>query len=514
MSAPSVLQPPASLLSTQGVHLVGDFVSKCGLSQSARDIVEVIRHLGIPAEILDLPIFPEREAEKREQLKRPLSFPKPASRLSLFSFNADFVPAIAHSLPRHCFEDRYIIGTWFWETENFPPHHAAGLDYVDEIWVASQHIQHALQKISPVPVKLYTHLIHPPRLVEGSALPTILDNDRFVFLFCYDFRSMAERKNPAGTCEAFIKAFPEVLPGGPLCILKSVAAHPGHTMEFLDLQRRFRNRPDIIFIDGYLPAPERDALMNRADCYVSLHRAEGLGLTLLESMSLGKPCIGTAYSGNMDFMTPENSWLIPCRMVRVGPRHWPFDADTLWADPDLDAAAAAMREAWSHPEVRREKGHQAWLTATTRHHMDNVAAGIRSLLEEAMARPARPKPGLDAVRMGSTEKSSRTLAYESLRKAKGIHKEARSDAKSLKGLRVPAGLKPLLQKILEVQKLNQQTQQLILHELGSLKQHNRGFDTHAFDRLLTDQERSARILYDLVPGLWNPGESDPPPSQP
>ena len=46
------------------------------------------------------------------------------------------------------------------------------------------------------------------------------------------------------------------------------------------------------------------------DCYVSLHRSEGLGLTMAEAMSFGKPVIATAYSGNLDFMT-DTALLVP-----------------------------------------------------------------------------------------------------------------------------------------------------------------------------------------------------------
>ena len=58
------------------------------------------------------------------------------------------------------------------------------------------------------------------------------------------------------------------------------------------------------------------ALFARADCYVSLHRAEGFGLTLAEAMALGKPVIATGFSGNTDFMTPANSYLVDWKLTQ------------------------------------------------------------------------------------------------------------------------------------------------------------------------------------------------------
>ena len=69
--------------------------------------------------------------------------------------------------------------------------------------------------------------------------------------------------------------------------------------------------------DGYETARRQRDLMAACDCYVSLHRAEGYGLTLAEAMAVARPVIGTAYSGNLEFMTPETSVLIPYEKVRV-----------------------------------------------------------------------------------------------------------------------------------------------------------------------------------------------------
>ena len=80
--------------------------------------------------------------------------------------------------------------------------------------------------------------------------------------------------------------------------------------------------PDVHLIEQRLSPAERDGLMNAADCYVSLHRAEGFGYTLAEAMWLGKPVIATGYSGNLDYMNPDNSYLVDHRLVadRPGPR--------------------------------------------------------------------------------------------------------------------------------------------------------------------------------------------------
>ena len=64
------------------------------------------------------------------------------------------------------------------------------------------------------------------------------------------------------------------------------------------------------------PTRRRTRCSVLCDCYVSLHRSEGLGLTMAEAMALGKPVIATGYSGNLHFMTPENSYLVDFARVR------------------------------------------------------------------------------------------------------------------------------------------------------------------------------------------------------
>jgi hypothetical protein len=73
------------------------------------------------------------------------------------------------------------------------------------------------------------------------------------------------------------------------------------------------------------------SLYSCCNVFVSLHRAEGLGLAPLEAMLLGRPVIATAWSGNLTYMNHLNS--------------------AYWADPDVDHAAAWMRKLVASPSL-------------------------------------------------------------------------------------------------------------------------------------------------------------------
>jgi hypothetical protein len=204
-------------------------------------------------------------------------------------------------------------------------------------------------------------------------------------------------------------------------------------------------------------------------------------------------------------------------MIPVGRRRWPFSSNHTWADPDLESAAAAMREACSDPGVIREKGRLAHDTITTRHSMEAVAGEIRLLLQEAISRPTRVKPGLVRLSTASDGKpvptpTGRAQAYETLKTAKTLHQTAREQVRSLGRWKMDSGTRSALESILEVQKLQMEIQSQILRELGQMKQHTRGYEQNTFDRLLFDQQRSSLLLNELTATLWDAkNPASPPP---
>ena len=122
------------------------------------------------------------------------------------------------------------------------------------------------------------------------------------------------------------------------------------------------------------------ALLDLADCYASLHRAEGLGLGLAESMLMGKPVVATNYSGNLDFMTADTAYLVDYDLVPVGPGVDPYPEDAVWAEARIDHAASLMRRIYDDPDAARATGRRGQAHARALLHPEKFGAKMLARL--------------------------------------------------------------------------------------------------------------------------------------
>jgi glycosyltransferase involved in cell wall biosynthesis len=123
--------------------------------------------------------------------------------------------------------------------------------------------------------------------------------------------------------------------------------------------------------------------MALCDCYVSLHRSEGLGLTMAEAMGRGKPVIATGYSGNMDFTNEENSYLVNYSLVPIGPHHEPYPSTQKWADPDLEHAARLLRHVYENRAEAAAKGRRGAEVIAQRYSIDSCSRFLVERLSHA-----------------------------------------------------------------------------------------------------------------------------------
>ena len=253
------------------------------------------------------------------------------------------------------FRGRYNIGAWNWELASFPNEWLPHFQYHHEIWVPSKFAADALSRVSPVPVLRMPHSPASEQIM-GEGLDRShfgLPPDDVFFLFMFDSHSELERKNPLGLIEAFKRAFPREK--DVFLLIKSSRSNP-HAVEAMQQAAKQTN---VQMMERVLSREEVHALYRLCDCYVSLHRSEGFGLTLAEAMRSGKPVIGTAYGGNIDFMTPENSYPVKYKLIEIDRDHGPYKKGWAWADPELDHAAELMRHVYENREEAKAIGWKA-----------------------------------------------------------------------------------------------------------------------------------------------------------
>ncbi|QQQ76523.1 FkbM family methyltransferase [Saccharothrix sp. 6-C] len=331
-----------------GVNVVGYLTAELGVGEMARLVHDAIRESGVPV----VSVVEDRLVSNRTGLAEPGTVGRPRFPISLLCVNADQTRAVLDHQP-HVGHHRYRIGLWAWELEEFPGemHHA--FDLVDEVWTVSEFCRDAIAKHTSVPVKAIPVPVRDPGAVSR---PERRPGDPVQFLFAFDFFSIGQRKNPWGLVEAFQRAFEGR--DDVRLVLKAINGDKNpHTAERLRV--KVMDDPRIELVERYLSVRELDDLYASSSAYVSLHRSEGFGLTVAEAMARAMPVISTDYSSTAEFLDAKTGWPVPAKLVPVGPGHHPYPAGAVWAEPDLDAAARAMREVADNPAEAARRGRAA-----------------------------------------------------------------------------------------------------------------------------------------------------------
>ena len=345
----------ADELRTDGVNLVGYLTRESSLGDVARRLRAAIVAAGVPHSAIASQRTASPDHDTDEVANR-VEFTN-----SVCVVTADQFPFLSGDFPELFAATKRMIGYWFWELEHVPPQMRQAIALVDEIWAGSRFVTDAFAAVAPVPVRHVPIPIAEPqpsgRDRRGFAALADL-GERTILLTVFDHLSVTERKNPLGVIEAFRRAFE---PGeGPVLVIKTMNGHqrrPNHQRVLAAAD----GRDDIRVWDETLDRADQMALVGCVDGMVSLHRSEGLGLHLAEAMWLRTPTIATRYSGNLDFMTNDNSLLIDYELVNVEHGESVYPSTAKWADPDLDQAAAAMRRLAGDPRLAKrlsKAGHE------------------------------------------------------------------------------------------------------------------------------------------------------------
>ncbi|MFN3228269.1 MAG: glycosyltransferase family 4 protein [Asticcacaulis sp.] len=206
-------------------------------------------------------------------------------------------------------------------------------------------------------IRVMPHPLPQPQPVAQNPARFGLKPSAVRALCLFDARSAFERKNPWGAIDAWCAAVPNPDPDRAQLLVKCLAGDVA-TRDGERLRALIAQRPDMVLLTERLSEADMDVLLESIDLLISLHRAEGFGLSLAEAMLRGKAVVATGWSGNLEFMTQQNSVLVPARIVPVDDPGGTYRCGQ-WADPDLKVAAKEIRDLLVEPERRSRLGAAA-----------------------------------------------------------------------------------------------------------------------------------------------------------
>jgi hypothetical protein len=374
-------------VSTPGVNLAGYFGATLGLGEAVRQVAAALEGGGALVDTMQL-----------THASAPSSGdPRPSGGClhdtTVICTTPEGMPAARDELGPESLDGRRTIGFWWWEVQGLPERWARSFDGLDEVWTGSRFVADVLGAVAPVPVvRMPMPVAQPPVAAVSREMLGLPEG--FLFGFVFDPVSGFERKNPRGLIEAFARAFPGE--GDEHLIVKTLEASrapEGHAA----LTAAASAHPRVHLLDRNLPSEEKNSLIAALDCYVSLHRSEGFGLTLAEAMLLGVPVVATDYGGSRDFVTPFNAWPVDWRAEAIGPGNHPYPPDGTWAAPDIDHAASILREMRAVPEEARRRAARAREDIAREHAPEVAGAAMVARLTRLAGLPRSAGGAVEAL---------------------------------------------------------------------------------------------------------------------
>lgn len=331
-----------------GVNLGAYFGMPTGVGGVGRASARVLEASGIPTARIPL----DRDlsaAVSKGRIRHPGGCPFP---VTLLHVNADQIPYVLSRLPTAITVKTYQIGYWFWELAHFPLVFADRFPMLDEVWAPTKFCQQAYEGIASVPVRHVAPYVPTPSPVVVDREKLGIDPDRFYFFFGFDAGSIPARKNPLATVEAFRRVHAEL--GEEVGLILKVS-RPELAPALAGELHVAATKLPVKILPGTMSRYQMDELLASSDAFVSLHRSEGLGLLLIESLHLGIPVIATDYGGSADFLDAETGFPVGYEMTMLREARGPYPAGSVWAEPDVEHAAAQMRRVVEDREEARRR---------------------------------------------------------------------------------------------------------------------------------------------------------------
>lgn len=365
-----------------GLNQIGSVKGSSGMARQGQVTAMAAQAVGIPVGFIDVGTHISDPIEPR--VDGNMVCKSPQFFLNVSTYNLDGLPNFIGCLKPEELDETYNVFYGNWEYPDLPAATKHLLNAFDEVWAPSQFSFEQYSRSLKVPV-FYVPMAVTVSPSEGMDRTDFqLPTKSFIFLFTFDYFSWVSRKHPRAAVDAFLLAFP--LGNEPVSlVIKTKNVHSNdhdNILEWEAVKNLAASDPRIRVIEKEMEDHAVHDLMRCCDAYVSLHRAEGFGFSVAEAMLLGKPAICTNYSGNTEFTLAENSLPVNYDLVPVDSEDVKkLGLETVWAEPDVDHAAAQMRALFHSETLYKNLSRAGANFIAERYSLESVGQKIKERLE-------------------------------------------------------------------------------------------------------------------------------------
>ena len=211
-----------------------------------------------------------------------------------------------------------------------------------------------------------------------------------------------DRKNVGLLVKSFLETFKNQK-NKPALILKASIGSSSYASREALLKRisalkktvNSSNLPNIYIMNGDLSDQEINELYNhpKVKAMVSLTKGEGFGRPLLEFSSIGKPMIASGWSGQVDFLHPEKTFLLGGELEQVhesAANKWILK-ESKWFKPDLSIIGSVLKDMFKNYKNYVVKGKQQGHYSRTNFSFDKMTELLGTYLDKYVKVPEEVK---------------------------------------------------------------------------------------------------------------------------